>query len=629
MSSRSARELIEPTGHFPYPSVFESRQESPSNCSSPIGRWEYAMSHEPNNTLTPGQRWTDASSGRTSHNIWSSDTAYSSNAYYRGGNDGDSLYTSSSYAGTPNQNSSSKHDESRGMVVSNEQLDTFDVTSAMDRLCMQPQQSHFYYADAITSIPSMASASGASQTAPSIVGVSSGSTGGSTTRSTSTWNDQSAGKSRPLSYPKQPFYPEALRYSASDFAMQTSLHDTSSTSCVHEEDSVEIRPDKHQAQGYRRNQKKGRPNWRNNNNNKSGQHKTGRGRGREDSYRDGADDSKASVPALSDDYTAASSQASSEAIRMLMSAPVSTSASLSSSQASGLTGSRLPLDCLVQSTPKIQNTVGRPILPAIEDAYHTPYGEDDVDEAQEGLDSLGDEGDNLSPTSKKKEWLVRMNRRMNEIPIGQLDPSSIPIAAIMNAWAKTKSAQGASMVEMWLKRIKEEVDAGNASVVLNTKLYTMAGKSIAIFSACYFAIVSHIFKLQVDAWAKSGEGVIAAQRAEAILQNMHDLYQSTGKENLRPTTGIFNAVINAWARSKEKAAPSRAEQILQWMDNLHRSNPTIQVRPDKFTYNTGKSTLHLLLVQVQHALTLILREQLSMLMPNLVELLQLQKLKSC
>ncbi len=69
---------------------------------------------------------------------------------------------------------------------------------------------------------------------------------------------------------------------------------------------------------------------------------------------------------------------------------------------------------------------------------------------------------------------------------------------------------------------------------------------------------------------------------------MNDLYQKTGKENLRPTTGIFNAVINAWARSKEKAAASRAEQILQWMDNLHRSNPNIQVRPDKFTYNTGK-----------------------------------------
>jgi hypothetical protein len=96
----------------------------------------------------------------------------------------------------------------------------------------------------------------------------------------------------------------------------------------------------------------------------------------------------------------------------------------------------------------------------------------------------------------------------------------------------------------------------------------------------------------VDAWAKSGEGVSAAQRAEAILQEMNRIYQTTGQENLRPTTGIFNAVINAWARSRDKIAPARAEQILQWMHTLHESNPTIQ--PDKYTFNTGTNTPSLL-----------------------------------
>jgi len=70
---------------------------------------------------------------------------------------------------------------------------------------------------------------------------------------------------------------------------------------------------------------------------------------------------------------------------------------------------------------------------------------------------------------------------------------------------------------------------------------------------------------------------------------MHALYLKTGYDHLRPTTGIFNAVINAWARSKETIAPSRAEQILDWMDKLRQTNPAIQIRPDKFTYNTGKS----------------------------------------
>ena len=89
----------------------------------------------------------------------------------------------------------------------------------------------------------------------------------------------------------------------------------------------------------------------------------------------------------------------------------------------------------------------------------------------------------------------------------------------------------------------------------------------------------------MDAWAKSGEGGAAATRAEAILQHMNTLYQNGGHESLRPTTGIFNAVINAWARSREQIAPMRAEQILEWMDKLHR-NGNLDIQPDKYTFNT-------------------------------------------
>jgi hypothetical protein len=58
---------------------------------------------------------------------------------------------------------------------------------------------------------------------------------------------------------------------------------------------------------------------------------------------------------------------------------------------------------------------------------------------------------------------------------------------------------------------------------------------------------------------------------------MYQLYQSGEHSSLRPTTGIFNAVINAYARSREKIAPVRAEQILDWMQNLK----DLDVQPDK------------------------------------------------
>jgi hypothetical protein len=63
-----------------------------------------------------------------------------------------------------------------------------------------------------------------------------------------------------------------------------------------------------------------------------------------------------------------------------------------------------------------------------------------------------------------------MNRKLEEIPLGELDPTAMPLLAIMNAWAKTKSAQGASMAELWLKRAQEECNAGNRSVMPTTNM---------------------------------------------------------------------------------------------------------------------------------------------------------------
>ena len=66
------------------------------------------------------------------------------------------------------------------------------------------------------------------------------------------------------------------------------------------------------------------------------------------------------------------------------------------------------------------------------------------------------------------------------------------------------------------------------------------------------------------------------------MHHMNNLYQSGGHDKLKPTTGIFNAVINAWARSREKIAPVRAEQILSWMEKFE----DLDIQPDKYTYNT-------------------------------------------
>ena len=126
--------------------------------------------------------------------------------------------------------------------------------------------------------------------------------------------------------------------------------------------------------------------------------------------------------------------------------------------------------------------------------------------------------------AKKREWLLSMNATLDATPIGQLDPNALPLSTIMNGWAKQKSSEGARNVEMWLDRVHQEYKNDNPSVYPTARMYTMA----------------------VDAWAKSNGGAPAARRAEALLERMDRLYrEGEGRhEALKPTTGIFNAVIN-------------------------------------------------------------------------------------
>lgn len=106
-----------------------------------------------------------------------------------------------------------------------------------------------------------------------------------------------------------------------------------------------------------------------------------------------------------------------------------------------------------------------------DNSWEAVAGRNPYEDASLSMNGSGE----VSPRAKKRDWLQRMNRKLNEVVEGELDPNVVPISAVMNAWAKTKSAQGASMVEIWLKRAEKEFNLGNKAVVPTTKMYTMAG----------------------------------------------------------------------------------------------------------------------------------------------------------
>lgn len=90
----------------------------------------------------------------------------------------------------------------------------------------------------------------------------------------------------------------------------------------------------------------------------------------------------------------------------------------------------------------------------------------------------------------------------------------------------------------------------------------------------------------INALAKSGEPGAAA-RAERVLQNM--VNNRNDNDDVRPTTINFNAVLDAWAKSGGgRAAAERAEEILEWMDRLHKSGNNKDVKPDTITFNAGE-----------------------------------------
>jgi hypothetical protein len=422
--------------------VDESRQEG-----SPPSWGSHEVSNARHESHIPQQLWSQPAA--QSDNIWA--------------NHSESMYSASTNINPAVSIAAASHDIRRYGKGNTMTASNNDIATSMSRLQLSSaSQYNNYYGQEYgegASVASMASAT--SSSIPGVMGVSSGSTGGNT----SGW-----AKDGKHSYSQYPTQQQHFQYSNQPLHMPSVppgfLSPMAASYTAAEDDSISFdsRPSK-KTSFKRKGQRGGRRGNQSNSNNNNNNNYNNRGNRRKNNlavFRD--DNDSYSQSTNGDARTTASSKASSEAIRLLIEQPGSI-ASRSSSQVSSLNAARLPLDKFADP-----DASGRPILPAMEDVYGLdPTEEDDNEEEWDEARS--------SATTKKRDWLLRMNRRMAETPVGELDPSSVPIAAIMNAWAKTKSAQGATMVETWLKRAQQEFDTGNTKIVPSTKMYTMAGKN--------------------------------------------------------------------------------------------------------------------------------------------------------
>ena len=139
-----------------------------------------------------------------------------------------------------------------------------------------------------------------------------------------------------------------------------------------------------------------------------------------------------------------------------------------------------------------------------------------------------------------------------------LKPNAVFYSAILQAWAKTATVEGAEKAENLLQR--------------NIGLYARGNDYAKPHTIVYNAVM--------DAIARSnmvGSGV----RAEELLDEMESLYQS-GDEDMRPSRRSFNAVILAYRN--EGNASKKAEELLYRMEEMAESGRN-EVRPDIVSYN--------------------------------------------
>jgi PPR repeat len=188
---------------------------------------------------------------------------------------------------------------------------------------------------------------------------------------------------------------------------------------------------------------------------------------------------------------------------------------------------------------------------------------------------------------------------------GNLKPTSLLYSAVLQAYAKSASKEGAQLAEELLEKCKSLYKQGKLYAKPTTLFYNAvidaqarsnggleaAERAEALLQEMEvrgrvgdseLGLTTRSFNAAILAW-KNSNAPDAPERAEALLKKMNAKYKA-GDEKCRPDRVTVNSIIGVWAKSSQKGAAVRAEQFLQFMEDLHKSGDPI--KPDRYSYNT-------------------------------------------
>jgi len=123
--------------------------------------------------------------------------------------------------------------------------------------------------------------------------------------------------------------------------------------------------------------------------------------------------------------------------------------------------------------------------------------------------------------------------------------------------------------------------ANRAQAILDEMLFFHSNKILLLNStSCTNPIPNTtVFNSVLSAYANSGQGIVAAERAEQLLESMLQRNNDTP-----PTTVSFSLVIDCWAKAKQDVSPHRAEKLLRRMEDLYKEG--FDTKPNKFIFTS-------------------------------------------
>jgi hypothetical protein len=180
------------------------------------------------------------------------------------------------------------------------------------------------------------------------------------------------------------------------------------------------------------------------------------------------------------------------------------------------------------------------------------------------------------PGPKHRAWLTEMTIEVCDTAPGELSQEMCSKAPqLLSAWAQNP----------YVPHTKHKTHTntfphhGKECAILCEKLLKRlvderrAGNRNAVAT-------TQTYNALIDVWSRSGEKAAAAQRAEEIVIGMQDAY-SSGQDDVQPDLESFRHVLKAWSQAKgEEDASYRAQRLLEWMVWLYDSGENKSVQPD-------------------------------------------------